>query len=399
MRTIFALTLLLMSCSSTVVTPPPTRELTKSEAAIVAADNTFGLRLFRELEQEKRTANVFISPLSISMALGMTLNGAHGETYEAMRSTLALNGLTQEEINDSYRTLIDLLESLDPQVTFEIANSIWHRPELAVRPEFIEANRRSFDAEVEGLDFDRADAKDRINAWVSAKTHEKIPTIIDEIPRDAVMYLINALYFKGSWATEFDPDATIQADFTRLDGATEPVRLMNRTGEFKYYEDATLQAVDLPYGFDRFTMTVLLPREGVDINSVVASLDNDAWTRITSRLGTAEGTVHLPRLKLAWEESLGDWLERMGMSIAFSTRADFTGIDPKGEIMISDVRHKTFVEINEEGTEAAAVTSVEMKTTSLPREFAMRMDRPFIFAIREKTSGTIMFIGKIVDPS
>jgi serine protease inhibitor len=392
--------MLLASCTTeSVITPPPVRPLTKNETAIVTADNTFGLGLFRSLDREKRTENVIVSPLSISMALGMTLNGARGATADSMRATLALHGLGQEEINASYRTLIDLLRSVDPKVTFEIANSIWHRPELAVLPSFIDVNRQYFDAEVNALDFDNPDAKKRINDWVSASTHGKIPTIIEEIPREVVMYLINALYFKGSWTTQFDPDSTKRAEFTLEGGAKKPVDLMFRSGKFKYHRDEMLQAVDLPYGFDRYTMTVLLPKEGLDMASVVDGLDDAAWSRIVAGLDSADGMVFLPKVKLAWEETLNDWLERMGMSIAFSSNADFTGIDSDGGLAISEVRHKTFVEINEEGTEAAAVTSVAISRTSAPERFMMRMDRPYIFVIREKSSGVIMFIGKVMDPS
>jgi serpin B len=402
MRTILvslASALLFAHCASDAVnTAPPTRPLTRSEAQLVASDNTFGLRLFRELARDRRDENVFVSPLSVSMALGMTLNGARGATADSMRAALALNGLDQAEINASYRTLIDLLRGLDPGVVFEIANSIWHRTDLAVEPAFIDANRASFDAEVTALDFTAPDAVDRINAWVDAKTHGRIETIVDAIPPDAVMYLIDALYFKGSWSTRFDRDSTRRADFTTLAGAKSPVDLMYRSGSFLHYRDTQLQAVDLPYGFDRYTMTVLLPNDSVDIDAVVAALDDTRWRAITDGLDSALGAVWLPRLKLAWEDHLNDWLRRMGMDIAFTDRADFTGIDRRGGIAISDVRHKTFVEINEEGTEAAAVTSVEMTRTSVPETFTMRMDRPFVFAIREKTSGTIMFVGKIVAP-
>jgi len=392
--------MLVAGCATeSLVTPQPVRPLTKNESAIVAADNTFGLGLFRALDRDKRTANVIVSPLSISMALGMTLNGARGATADSMRATLALEGLTQEEINAAYRSLIDLLRSVDPKVTFEIANSIWHRPELTVLPSFTDVNRQYFDAEVTALDFDSPDALNRINGWVSTKTHGKIPTIIDEIPRDMVMYLINALYFKGSWTTEFDPDSTQRAEFTMSSGAKRPIDLMLRSGKFMYHRDATLQAVDLPYGFDRYTMTVLLPNAGVDMASVVDGLDDAAWNRIVTGLDSSDGMVMLPRMKLAWEETLNDWLERMGMSLAFSDRADFSGIDPAGGLAISEVRHKTYIEVDEEGTEAAAVTSVGISRTSLPETFMMRMDRPFLFAIREKSSGAIMFIAKVMDPS
>lgn len=393
-------TMLFAHCATDAVsTPPPVRALSKNESAIVAADNTFGLRLFRELDLDKRTGNVLVSPLSISMALGMTLNGARGETADSMRSTLALQGLGQDDINASYRTLIDLLRAIDPKVTFEIANSIWYRPELDVLPAFIDVNRQYFDAEVASIDFNSPDALTRINGWVNTNTHGKIPTIIERIPRDMVMYLINALYFKGSWTTQFDPDSTQRADFTLDGGAKRPVDLMYRSGKFVHFGDDQLQAVDLPYGYDRYTMTVLLPHDNVDIASVVDGLDDARWSGIIEGLDSADGSVLLPKLKLEWEETLNDWLKRMGMSVAFSEFADFSGIDARGGLAISEVKHKTFIEVNEEGTEAAAVTSVGVSRTSMPEVFEMRMDRPFIFAIREKISGVIMFIGKVMDPA
>ena len=386
-------------CSESTVTPPPARALSRTESAIVNADNSFGLGMLRTLAADKEGENIFISPLSISMALGMTLNGARGETADSMRATLALHGLSQDEINNAYRTLIDLLRGLDPRVTFEIANSIWQRKDFAVEPSFLDLNRRYFDAEVAAIDFESADAVNTINRWVNTATHGRIPTIIDRIPPEMVMYLINALYFKGSWATKFSPDSTRRTDFTREDGTKAAVDLMARSGTFRHMRNQQFQAVDLPYGFDRYTMTVLLPEPGVDVDDVVASLTAERWSQITTALHDAEGEVFLPKLTFTWEEQLNDWLKRMGMSIAFDAqRADFTGINANGGLYISEVRHKTMVEINEEGTEAAAVTSVGVGTVSLPQRFTMRMDRPFIFAIRERTSGTIMFIGKVAEP-
>lgn len=393
-------TMFFAGCSSGgVTTPPPVRSLTKNEAAIVTADNAFGLRLFRALEQDKHGENVLVSPLSVSMALGMTLNGARGQTADVMRASLALNGLGSDEINAAYRTLIDLLRSVDPKVTFEIANSIWYRPDLQVLPAFIDVNRANFDAEVTSLDFGGPDAVRRINDWVSQKTHGKIPTIVQQIPRDMVMYLINALYFKGIWTTEFHEDSTKPAAFSLPSGGTRAIELMHRAGAFNYHRDAQVQAVDLPYGYDRYTMTVVLPNPGVDIAALVDGLDDATWNNIVGGLDSAVGTVQMPRLKLSWEERLNDWLVRLGMGVAFSGDADFTGIDANGGLAISEVKHKTYVEINEEGTTAAAVTSVGISRTSAPEKFLMRMDRPFIFAIRERSTGVIMFLGKVMDPA
>jgi serpin B len=372
------------------------RPLDVSEQKVVEGNNRFGFDLLRELNAEDPDSNIFISPLSASMALGMTLNGAATTTYEAMRGTLGFDDLSNEEINESYRDLIDLLVDLDPRVTFGIGNSIWYREGFPVEQDFLNTTREYFDAEVAALDFGDPASVDVINGWVEDKTNGKIEEIIDPpIHPLTVMFLINAIYFNGTWTYEFDPADTEQAPFHRPDGSTVPVMLMAQQAVVEYVEAESYQAVELPYGGEAFAMTVVLPREGVSIDSLVAELDEDSWASMLEYASPTEIQILLPRFKLEYEKVLNDVLKALGMEIAFTAGADFSRIAPGRELFISRVKQKTFVEVDEEGTEAAAVTVVEMRETSMP--LGIRVDRPFLFAIRERYSGTIIFVGKIVD--
>lgn len=376
------------------------RALTTSEAGLVDADNEFGLKLFRAVSEDEGDENLFISPLSISMALGMTLNGADGETYAAMQKTLELNGLSESEINASYRSLIDLLRDLDPEVVFEIANSIWHREGFSVEADFLDVNRQSFDSEVRELDFSDPEAPGVINGWVAEKTRGKIEEIVEQIDPLTMMYLINAIYFKGTWTYEFDPEATRSRPFTGMNGTQNDVPMMEQETDLGYFETEIFQAVDLPYGDSLYSMTVILPRHGRQLDAVIESLDQKIWNEWTGRFRSTGVSLRLPRFKLEYEVTLNDVLSSLGMEIAFNPyEADFTRINPNQEdLYISNVKHKTFVEVDEEGTEAAAVTSVEVSVTSAGGgAVPVHVDRPFVFAIREQHSGTILFVGKVVN--
>jgi serpin B len=376
------------------------RDLTAAEAEVIAGSNDFAFGLLREVNAANADSNVFISPLSASMALGMTMNGAAGATLDEMRSTLGFGTLPLAEVNGSYKSLIALLRGLDEQTDFRIANSIWYRDSFPFDERFFATTRDYFDATVQGLDFADPASVDTINRWVNEGTNGKIPTIVEEIPEYMVMYLINAIYFKGSWRDRFDPAGTRDEPFRSRGGASTPVKMMRNDGEFGYYEDDGLQAVDLPYGNGAFTMVVVLPRDGDDVNELTAALTADRWTAITAGLGKSEGEVFLPKFKLTFEQTLNDALRALGMPTAFvEGGADFTAMSPRGRaLFISEVLQKTFVDVNEEGTEAAAATSVGVGVTSAPARFLFRADRPFLFAIRERLSGTILFVGKIVTP-
>jgi serpin B len=396
---------MLTRCAHNPASSQPPRDLTALEKRLVQSDNQFGLKLFKEInQQEAATKNIFISPLSVSMALGMTLNGANGETKTAMEQTLELAGLTTEEINQSYQSLIELLTQLDPKVIFEIANSIWYREEMTFDPTFIDVNQQYFDAVVQAVNFNDAEAAAALmNAWVKNKTHGKIEKIVEASAIDwqTVMFLINAIYFKGTWTYEFKKEDTRDDLFTRLDSTQASCKMMKLTGDLSYFETASFQAVDLPYGNQLFSMTIFLPTSTAGVDSLMEEFNQANWESWLSGFSEQAIELHLPKFTLEYELTMNDVLKALGMEIAFDEyRADFTRMYHGPErLFIDEVKHKTFVEVNEEGTEAAAVTSVEIGQTSVPSYKLMRVDHPFIFVIRDHHSQTILFMGKIVEPT
>ncbi|MFQ5649954.1 MAG: serpin family protein [bacterium] len=391
--------LLLLSCSSNPVSPVH-RELTELEKRLVQSDNTFGFELFREINRTEPGKNIFISPLSVSMALGMTLNGAAGETRQAMVDLLGFDGLSEEEINQTYKSLLDLLIQLDPTVVFQIANSIWYDQAFVFEQPFIDRNRQFFDAEIQGLDFRDPAAVDIINGWVSQHTAGKIEKIIEQIDPEVIMFLLNAIYFKGGWTTEFDPENTQNDLFNLPDGSQKSIEMMNRSDTLQYFESDLFQAVDLPYGEEAFSMTLLLPKPGVAIDSLISNFSTRNWADWSASFSTQNVILGLPKFKLECEMSLNQVLSTLGMSVAFIPhQADFSKMyTGRDDLYIDEVKHKTFIEVNEEGTEAAAVTSVGIGVTSVPLSVTMRLDRPFVFMIHEHQSQTILFVGKLVDP-
>jgi serpin B len=381
------------------------RQLSAGEQALVAAGNTFGFELLQELNTVRADSNLFISPLSAAMALGMTLNGASGQTFEEMRATLALDGLSQEDINASYTSLIALLRDLDRQVEFRLANAIWYRDTFgpAISPSFLSTTKTHFDAAVEGLDFDSPQAVTTINDWVKRSTNGKIAKMVDDISPEIVMYLMNAIYFKGNWRKAFERSKTANLPFAVRGGplsSSPSVPTMTGKVSVRQSFTAEVEVAELSYGGDAFVMTILMPRQGRDVNSMIASMDVESWTSATASLGAPrELDVYLPKVRLSLDYRLNDPLKALGMRLAFVPyEADFTRLSPSEgrRLYIDEVRQKTFVDVSEEGTEAAAVTSVGIGIVSLPP--TVRIDRPFVFALRERISGAILFLGKVVDP-
>ena len=394
-----------VACSGTTEPRPPEpspvlealpRALSASEQKIIAANNDFSFSLFRRLGAAESDSNVFVSPLCASMALGMAMTGASGTTFDEMRATLGFGATSESEIDQGYKSLITLLRGLDPGVDFRIANSIWTREGFPVTPSFLDAGRTWFDAQAASLDFASPGAVKSINDWVSTATAGRIPTILDQIRSDEVMFLINAIYFKGSWRAKFDPALTVDAPFHGIAG-DQPAKLMHREGTIRYLQTPAFSAVDLPYGNSAYSMSVVLPNVGQSVDAVLASLQTDTWAAWTSQFRDAEIDLHLPRLELTWERMLIPDLQALGMRAAFQAGgADFSRISPLGDrLFISTVKQKTYVKVNEEGTEAAAVTNVGISLTSAPLRTTFRVDRPYVFVIRERLSGTILFLGAI----
>jgi serine protease inhibitor len=313
-----------------------------------------------------------------------------------MRESLRFGDLSEEEINLAYRELIHLLRNLDPLVSFQLANSVWHIQEESPLEAFVQALEEFFQAQVRGIDFGDPTTPDTINRWVREKTEGRIEEIVpDPIPGNVVMYLLNAIHFLGDWTYQFDSSDTRDGPFLLPDGSSTTVKYMSREGGFRHYGHRDFTALELPYGGGAFAMTVLLPREVAGLPELVASLNDELWGEITGQLvdAAARSVLRFPRFTLTWERSFLEALDRMGMGIAFGGDADFSRIFGGPGLFISEVLQKTFLRVDEEGTEAAAVTSVELSRTSGPPTF--QVDRPFLLAIRERLSGTILFLGAI----
>ncbi|HYV04027.1 MAG TPA: serpin family protein, partial [Blastocatellia bacterium] len=374
-----------------------------TDPRLVTANTTFGFKLFHEVAKAGAGKNVFISPSSVALCLAMTYNGAVGETKQGMERALETRGLTHAELNRAYSQLRTELENPDPKVQLQIANSLWARKGVSFNPEFISRNKEFYAAEVTDLDFADPGAPATINEWVRNKTKNKIEKIVDSIDAQSVLFLINAIYFKGAWASEFDKAKTREGQFTIGSGSQKRLPMMNQSGRYNYFEGEKFQAVSLPYGGGRVSMYVFLPSAGTGIDQFIGSLSASNWDSWMKQFSKTQGEISLPRFKVEYEIALNDALKALGMGVAFDPdRADFTGMFQGAQnAFISKVKHKTFAEVNEEGTEAAAVTSTEMVATSvqIPRKsFRMVVDHPFFFAIRDNKTGSVLFLGSITEP-
>jgi serpin B len=371
-----------------------------SESELVQAANSFGFELLRQVQAQAGAGeNILVAPFSVATALGMVYNGAAGSTQAAMAETLQLDELNGDEVDDGYRRLLARLGNLDPVVEFLTANSIWYLQGFDVKQGFLDATGEYFAADVTALDFSSPSAAPTINGWVDNATRGRIEDIVDDpIDPEALMYLINAVYFKGDWKTRFDPDLTSERPFHLTDGTVKQVPMMTYRGpiEIRHFSDGRIDAIDLPYGNGQFSMTILMPPVGDDIDALAQSLDAERWHDIVNGMATTRTNVLMPKLALEYEIEMSDVLKAMGMNVAFSPAADFSKICDGG-LVISEVKHKTYVDVNEQGTEAAAATAVEFKRGS--RSAVFTVDRPFVFAIREGASRAILFAGRVMDPT
>lgn len=395
-----------MSCQKQEEGPDGLKELPEKSAQLISADNAFGLELFRKVtEKAGANDNTMISPLSISLALSMTYNGAAGETKSEMEQVLKMSGLTTEQINEAHRALVRALKSADPDVILQIANAIYCEQKLAVREEFVTVNKNFYDAEVHKLDFTAPDALEVINGWVNDKTSGKIPSILDQIDPDLRMILLNAVYFNGIWKNKFDPKGTHELPFRRGDGSSRDVETMSLETSLEYASNDLFSAVHLPYGTGDYQMTVLLPHQNKTTADLIGVLDHEKWTGWMKTFQKKDKVVvQMPRFKFAWEMKLNTILNAMGMEKAFDPYgADFSGMTGQKDLYIGYVIHKSYIDVNENGTEAAAVTTVGMFTTSMPvdppEKIYFTVDRPFLFAITERSTGAILFIGEMNAPA
>ena len=375
---------------------PPNNQI-NVDARLVAANTKFGFNLFNTLSKQQPNQNIFISPTSVALALSMTYNGVSGETKQEMTKVLELTGMTPQEINAANQGLQNSWQKVDPTVQVLIANSLWAQQGFSLKPEFLQTNQEYYQANVTELDFiNPQEALSIINNWVSQKTQGKIDQIVEEISPDHVLFLINAIYFKGNWETPFDRSQTTNKTFYLTDSSSKQHPMMSQSGFHRCYETDTFQAVSLSYGQKgALRMYIFLPKSNTNLATFLQQLTPENWNKWMQEFRVKGGMIEIPRFKMAYEVQLKDTLKALGMAEIFDiSKADFSPMTDD-KVAVDSVKHKTFVEVNEEGTEAAAVTSI-----SLPRGwiFQMNVNRPFFCAIRDHTTGTILFMGTIVDP-
>jgi len=397
-------TLTLMSCSKNddvLPSEPVTIDLTQDQVALIESGNAFAFDVFKKVLAGSGTyENIMISPLSISYALSMTLNGATGETRDAMMEALRINGITTDALNNSYMELTKALLSVDKRVLMSIANSVWTENDFIVKQAFIDILTNFYDAESKPFDINDATAPDKINAWIEANTNGLIKEMINELEDNTVMLLINAIYFKGKWGSEFDASKTVQEPFYKTGSNQVEVPMMKQKNDFMVYEGNGFVVAEFPYGQGNFVINVILPNDQSGLASIASQVDNESFAGWIGQLAERETDVSFPRFKYGYKKTLKEVLTDMGMGIAFTEDADFSNISDQFDLLINDVTHQTFIETNEEGTEAAAATVVTVGTTSMPPPMLIfNMDHPFIYIIRETTTNSIIFMGRVADPS
>lgn len=382
--------------------PKPRKDisLTRVEQSLLDANTDFAFRFFSQVcNTEDEKPNVFVSPLSASLCLSMITNGASGNTLTEMQDVLGFpaSSFSLDDLNNYNQKLTTALLDLDNTTQLGIANSIWIKQGFKVYDSFVNVNKQMYDAQVQELDFTSPTAKDVINRWCAEQTNDCIKEVIKVIPANARMYLLNALYFKGIWASQFEKSATRQENFTNSDGTQQKVNMMNQTEMFNYTKNSTFSIAELPYGNEAFSMVILLPSGGKTLDESLSELTSENWKEWNSNMAGKQLQVKLPRFKVEYDKTLIDDMIAMGMKDAFDgNKADFSKMSA-AELYVGILQQFTYINVDEEGTEAAAVTVGGMldSAVGLPVTIPFYVDSPFAFMIKEKSTGAILFMGKV----
>lgn len=364
------------------------------------AHTRFSFKLWQQLLAQQENQNIFISPSSVAIALTMTYNGASGDTQTAMANALELQGMSLSDINQAYANLKQHLENTDDSIQLKLANSLWGRNDIKFKSDFLQQTKTYYHANLQSLDFSDPATPKRINDWVKQQTQGKITQMVDQINPDDLLFLINATYFKGQWQNEFNPNLTQKRPFYLPNGQQKQYPMMFQTGSYYYLENEQFQAIRLPYGNGRFSLYVFLPQPEQNLSQFYAQLNRNTWQTWLGQFQEQDGSITLPKFQLEYGVELKPVLSALGMDLAFSQQADFSGMSDNSA-KIDQVKHKTFVEVNEKGTEAAASTSVGIVATSIrppSNPFTMVVDRPFFCAIYDHETQTPLFLGSIVNP-
>jgi len=385
--------------------PANRQELPIVEDTLGRAYNKFGCSLFKEVV--KPGENTFVSPISISLALAMTYNGAEDKTKEEMASVLNISGFELSSFNEENEKIIKQLTSEDKSLKLSIANSLWAKKEEPFKKPFFEIARNFYKAEIANVDFMAPETVPRINSWVEEKTQDKIKNLLskNDVNKDTLLILINALYFKGKWDIPFKEERTKERDFYLSGGDAKKVPMMSNSDEFLYSESSHCQAIQLPYSGENLKMAIFLPSKNSSLEKFLEKFSEEEWLSLLAKFRIRNGTITMPRFKMEFAIELKEVLSKLGMPTAFDKEnANFRKmceLKPGENVYINKVKHKAFVEVNEEGTEAAAATAVVMqKITSIGpgKTFRMVVDRPFFFAIFDSRSNAILFMGAVEKP-
>ncbi|MEM6641351.1 MAG: serpin family protein [Bacteroidota bacterium] len=390
------ITALLFSCSGDESeTPAPlVRALSVNEAEIATSANNFTFDLMAKIDADFGDENYFISSFSISTAISMVMNAGSLESQQAFIKTLGLEGMSSDQINAAYQSLVSYIYTLDPSVTLNVANSNWYSQEYTIQDDFANTLRTYYDAELFESDFADPATLQLLNGWVEAETNGKIKNILDGINPEDVMFLINAIYFKAIWTNQFDPKNTSEQSFTLQNSQSVNASTMMAPVKhwWSYDKDLGVQIIEIPYGNENYGFTILMPDDPSQITNLISSLDVNWLNALLADSTTVTRDLYLPKFQIDFKANLVNILSSMGMPR--------TGLDNLFEeplpLAISKVIHQSFLEVNEEGSEAAAATVIGVELTSLPA--ATHIDQPFVFLIRERNSGTILFSGKLLDP-
>jgi serpin B len=399
------LPLLAFSCTKTqededIPGEPVQIELTAKQSELVKSENTFSFDIFKEvLKASAESENILISPLSISFALSMATNGANGPTLDAMLEAMRVKDLTMDDLNISYKKLTEALLSIDKRVDINIANSVWTENKFNVKAPFTGILKNYYNAEAESFDINDPSAPQKMNQWIENKTNGLIKNMIDKLSDNAVMLLINAIYFKGKWKHQFDEQSTVQLPFYKSGSSVFNVPMMRQTEEMKFFDGDGFKIAELPYGQGNFVMDIILPDQNDGLKDIEAIMGENSFADFISLMETRKVNLYLPRFKYSYKKELKDILTLMGMGLAFTDNADFSNISDL-DLLLNKVTHQAFIETNEEGTEAAAATVVEVGVTSInpDQPVIFKADHPFLYVIREIETNSIIFMGRVNDP-
>ncbi len=382
--------------------PPVNRKITLSPHQREMSDNNtdFACNLFRAINKDTQgNVSTIVSPISVSYMLGMLNEGAEGKTFQQISDVLGLGG-SVDEINNYFKKMIDEAPRVDSRVTMKIANSINVNSALGISliPQYEADMLKYYHAQIDALDFNKSSNVDIINYWCNIHTNGMIPKILYNLEAGAAMYLLNAVYFKAAWTNKFDPTETHDMDFTMPNGCTVKLPLMHlNLQQAKYDENNLCKALCLPYGSMGYSMYILLPNEGKTVNDIIQSLSSQSIKKLDYGMKHRHVDILIPRFTASNETDLKNVLSSMGMPLAFDeNHAEFTNMAQSCILYVSMMKQKAIIEVNEEGTKAAAVTVTKMTNRSMVHAgscYAFHATRPFVYYIVENSTGSLFFMG------